>query len=1027
MGSIMDLNMGGRAMCLHAGRRTYVVAAVFSVAWFLGGAEANAQTYTQTEEITYHDNTTKWVLGQVAQRKVNGTVVAATTFDSNSAQPLTQRSFGKLQQTLTYHPDGAVAMVKDGNNQVTTLNNWHRGIPRNIGYADGTSVSAVVDDRGWISSVTDENGFVTGYTYDPMGRLASVTQPTGDSVAWNTTTQVFARVTTAEYGIPAGHWRQTISTGNARKVTYYDALWRLLLTREYDNGQVTATERFQRFGYDHEGRVTFASYPGATATLSTGTWTEYDPLGRVTSVSQDSEQGLLTTLTEYPDGFRTRVTNPRGVQTLTSYKAFDQPTYDWPIQIEHAVGRPEYAVTAISRDDFGKPTALVRRNGAGTTSVTRSYAYNGYQELCRTVEPETGATLFGYDAAGTLKWSAAGLPAATACEVSGTSPAVAARRVDRSYDARNRLATLSFPDGRGNQSWSYAPDGAVTSITTNNSSGGSQVINRYTYNKRRLLVGESLEQVGRYTWSIGYEFNANGQLSTLTYPGGERVQYAPNALGQPTQVLSQVATYASALSWYPNGSLRQFTYGNGVVHAMTQNARQLPSRVTSSGGASELAYSYDANGNVASIVDYAQGAQFNRTLQYDAADRLVAAGSPSFGGDGWHRFAYDALDNMQSWTLAGVKDHHYYYDPSRNQLNNVNTSAGATVVGLEYDAQGNLASRNGQAYVFDYGNRLREVTGKETYRYDGHGRRVEASHPTQGNILSLYGQDGVLRYQSDFRARKMFINIYLAGSLLATREIPFGSSVSAYRYHHTDALGSPVTVTNEAGQVVERTQYEPYGAPIGKTFSGIGYTGHVMDGVTGLTYMQQRYYDPGIGRFLSVDPVTANSDTGANFNRYWYANNNPYKFTDPDGREAADRAYGAAVGFMLRNDPEKLRIWAGGEAAATTEGSGAEQGAVMGQTAGEFVDAGDYSGEAVGGAALKIAFAAAVRGKGKGKGGGSEHTKNARPSTKGKHEAGQARKQRDRGGEKGDKDRRAPRKPPPDHKGPWPPKDDKRK
>lgn len=50
--------------------------------------------------------------------------------------------------------------------------------------------------------------------------------------------------------------------------------------------------------------------------------------------------------------------------------------------------------------------------------------------------------------------------------------------------------------------------------------------------------------------------------------------------------------------------------------------------------------------------------------------------------------------------------------------------------------------------------------------------------------------------------------------------------------------------------------------------------------------MQQRYYDPGIGRFLSVDPVTADSVTGGNFNRYWYANNNPYKFTDPDGRLA---------------------------------------------------------------------------------------------------------------------------------------------
>jgi uncharacterized protein RhaS with RHS repeats len=49
-------------------------------------------------------------------------------------------------------------------------------------------------------------------------------------------------------------------------------------------------------------------------------------------------------------------------------------------------------------------------------------------------------------------------------------------------------------------------------------------------------------------------------------------------------------------------------------------------------------------------------------------------------------------------------------------------------------------------------------------------------------------------------------------------------------------------------------------------------------------YMQQRYYDPIAGRFLSVDPVTTDAKTGGHFNRYAYADNNPYKYTDPDGR-----------------------------------------------------------------------------------------------------------------------------------------------
>ena len=72
---------------------------------------ALAQTYSKTEEIVYHDNTAKWVLGQVAQQKVNGVVASSTTFDAATALPLTYSTFGLLQQTLTYHADGTVATV----------------------------------------------------------------------------------------------------------------------------------------------------------------------------------------------------------------------------------------------------------------------------------------------------------------------------------------------------------------------------------------------------------------------------------------------------------------------------------------------------------------------------------------------------------------------------------------------------------------------------------------------------------------------------------------------------------------------------------------------------------------------------------------------------------------------------------------------------------------------------------------------------------------------------------------------------
>ncbi|UYB51262.1 RHS domain-containing protein [Xanthomonas sp. AM6] len=108
-------------------------------------------------------------------------------------------------------------------------------------------------------------------------------------------------------------------------------------------------------------------------------------------------------------------------------------------------------------------------------------------------------------------------------------------------------------------------------------------------------------------------------------------------------------------------------------------------------------------------------------------------------------------------------------------------------------------------------------------------------------------------------------------------------------YYHTDALGTPVAVTDASGNVVERSEYEPYGSLLNRPLTdGPGYTGHVMDAATGLTYMQQRYYDSQTGRFSSVDPVTAHNNPIGAFNRYRYAESNPYRFNDPDGRQAED-------------------------------------------------------------------------------------------------------------------------------------------
>ncbi|MEA9590104.1 RHS repeat-associated core domain-containing protein [Xanthomonas sp. WHRI 10064A] len=136
------------------------------------------------------------------------------------------------------------------------------------------------------------------------------------------------------------------------------------------------------------------------------------------------------------------------------------------------------------------------------------------------------------------------------------------------------------------------------------------------------------------------------------------------------------------------------------------------------------------------------------------------------------------------------------------------------------------------------------------------------------------------------------VNEIVAKLLLAfaLTSLSFGFcwSVSAQtvRYVHTDGLGSVAVLTDANRSIIERREHEPYGASLGGTVDGVGYTGHLMDSATGLTHMQQRYYDAEVGRFLSVDPINAYGSPTKAFNRYWYADNNPYSFTDPDGRES---------------------------------------------------------------------------------------------------------------------------------------------
>ena len=338
---------------------------------------AGAQTYSRTEVTTYHDNTTIWVLGQSASEvctasipasdACDGDVVSATTFDATFALPVAQSAFGRVVNTYAFDTASSVDLgqrgtlksVTDAAGNASTFSQWSRGIPQRMVYADASVETAVVDAAtGWISSVTDQLGNMTAYEYDAMGRVIKVIHPKGDTTAWNDMNRAFVPTTTAEYGLAAGHWRETVSTGTGTTVRYYDALWRPVLVRQFDAANVIGTQSFVKSSFDSSGKPVFQSYPSTSSTPSMGTWTDYDALGRVVTVGQDTEltPSLQVSTISYGAGFTTTTTNARGFSTTTSFQAYDQPSTDGP----RSISEPEGVATDIVRDPFGKPKSITR-------------------------------------------------------------------------------------------------------------------------------------------------------------------------------------------------------------------------------------------------------------------------------------------------------------------------------------------------------------------------------------------------------------------------------------------------------------------------------------------------------------------------------------------------------------------------------------------------------------------------------------------------------------------------------------------
>jgi RHS repeat-associated protein len=564
--------------------------------------------------------------------------------------------------------------------------------------------------------------------------------------------------------------------------------------------------------------------------------------------------------------------------------------------------------------------------------ITESRVYDAYQQLCKTVRPDVGNTAFKRNEIGQVTWQAMGSSVSsstTACDDEVT----AAHKISYVYDVLGNMKNANFADTSPDVSYSYDNNNNLKTLTS------GTVSHTYNYNSLNLLKDETLTLPGK-TLSIGYGYNALGSLSSLTYPDGDVITYAPNALGQPTQAIrnARVAnepladrTYVSGATYHPAGSIDGFTYGNGLIHKTTLNTRNVPSIIKDSKTgltALHYEYEYDDNLNITKLLDkvdpsYSLGSATTAGLFYDGLDRLTS----TLGGAGIGNSAigYDVLGNITSYISKG-RNLTYHYNTTANRLTSVSgyvskpEEASAKYDSFSYDDRGNIYSNGDKTFTYNRANQL-TTSGTNSYLYDGHNRRVKQTD-AKGTSYSLYSQSGTLLYRETDDGGINYI--YLGKKLIAKDgAIPENSGKQHYR---------------------------PFGESIEGAKDDVGYTGHKFDTDLGLSYMQARYYDPVIGRFYSNDPVgyTAKNPV-MSFNRYLYVNNNPYKYTDPNGEffNVALGGFGAIVGAVGGGVSAYLN-GGGVKDVITSAGIGAATGAMAGLTLGTSLAATVATGAAVG-------------------------------------------------------------------------------
>ncbi len=525
-----------------------------------------------------------------------------------------------------------------------------------------------------------------------------------------------------------------------------------------------------------------------------------------------------------------------------------------------------------------------------------------------------------------------------AAKKSGRVKVTRGETTEETYTDKDGNAVCTVINGAVQTAGNYDADGMLTA----SADLVKQTTTRYTYDEEKRM--RKAEGAGL---TEEYVYTERGELTAVRYTGAVEQTYLMS-IGKNSKRETEFIILPNGMKCYPETDVngrntgKELCAGERKVYGEYVSYRKVGDHGTNMPSAvyyglrkdgrytvsEHLKYKYDQLGNIAEIT---KNGERSAAYEYDALGRLVRENNRELGKT--YLYEYDGNGNIlrkreAEYTQKATEEIGEYtqeiaYGYDGDRLTDWNGTE------IEYDGNGNPTGYKGKTLEWQYGKRLVKY-GEAEFAYDGYGRRTR-----KGDTYYFYDTNGRLLGQRDNRNVMEFVYD--------------SSGLSGFKYNREEYLyqkniqGDIIAILNLDGEVIAEYRYDAWGNCEYDLASGIAtanpfrYRGYYYDEETGLYFLQTRYYDPEVGRFISQDDVTYLDPEHINgLNLYAYCCNNPVMNVDPTGTSWWSRFWKSVAGAIVKIVVGVVAIAALGVASVLTGGAAAAifTGAFIGAAAG---------------------------------------------------------------------------------------------